>query len=242
MSHIPDLDSVFEGVHSLLAPNGAFVFEDPYLGDIVGSTAFDQFYDEHVFYFSVRSVRQMLEKHGLQLVDAIRVPVHGGSMRYTAARPGRRRVSGRVPQLLAEEGEAGFDRAGELEAFRRRVEATRAELIELLRGLAAEGKSVVGYGATAKSSTVINYCGITTELVSFVCDSTPAKQGRLTPGAHLPVLPPESFFGPHPDYALLFAWNHAGEIMGRERAFVAGGGRWILYVPEVTVTRGCAGR
>ncbi|MBH0243755.1 SAM-dependent methyltransferase, partial [Streptomyces cavourensis] len=115
------------------------------------------------------------------------------------------------------------------------VERSCTELVRLLEKLRAEGRTVVGYGATAKSATVINYCGIGPDLVPFICDSTPAKQGRLTPGMHIPVQPPEEFSKPYPDYALLFAWNHAQEIMAKEQGFREAGGRWILYVPEVHI-------
>jgi methylation protein EvaC len=111
------------------------------------------------------------------------------------------------------------------------------DLVTLLRDLRADGRRVVGYGATSKSATVVNYCGIGPDLVSFVCDSTPEKQGRLTPGAHIPVLPPSAFADPYPDYALLFAWNHAEEVLAKEHRFGELGGRWILYVPDVHVLR-----
>ncbi|MFF6877459.1 methyltransferase C-terminal domain-containing protein [Streptomyces sp. NPDC012474] len=105
--------------------------------------------------------------------------------------------------------------------------------MRLLTELREQGRSVVGYGATAKSATVLNHCGIGPDLVPFICDNTPAKHGRLAPGAHIPVRPSEEFSRPYPDYALLFAWNHAEEIMAKEREFRAAGGKWILYVPDV---------
>ncbi|MEV1049189.1 class I SAM-dependent methyltransferase [Streptomyces sp. NPDC049916] len=235
LCHIPYMDSVLRGVHTLLAPNGVFVFEDPYFADIVARTSFDQIYDEHFYFFTLRSVRAMATRHGLELVDAERLPVHGGEVRYTLARAGARQPSAEVARLLAEEDAQGLTEFATLERFAAAVEERRDELVALLRRLRDEGRHVVGYGATAKSATVLNYCGIGEDLLAYVSDSTPAKQGRLTPGSHIPVLPPERFRSRYPDYAVLFAWNHAEEIMANEEEFRAAGGQWIGYVPRVHV-------
>ncbi|NKE62660.1 class I SAM-dependent methyltransferase [Lentzea sp. PSKA42] len=235
ISHIPYLDSVFRGVAALLAPNGVFVFEDRYLGDILDNAYFDQIYDEHFYLLTVRSVQAVAARLGLELVHAERIPVHGGSIRYTVALPGARVPSPAVAELVAAERDRGLDRAEQLETLSTRIEEIRTDLVRLLRDLRANGKRVVGYGATAKSATVTNYCGIDQSLVEFVCDSTKGKHGLLTPGMHLPVRPIEAFSDPYPDYALLFAWNHAAEIMAKEQAFREQGGRWILYVPKVHV-------
>ncbi|MET7395831.1 class I SAM-dependent methyltransferase [Dactylosporangium sp. NPDC005572] len=235
LCHIPYMGSILAGVKALLHPGGVFVFEDPYLGDIIARTSFDQIYDEHFFFFSASSVRAMAAAHGLELVDVERLPVHGGEVRYTLAHAGARTPSDAVAALVAEERAAAIDDPATLRAFGERVLRIRTDLVALLRRLREEGSVVVGYGATAKSATVTNFCGIDTDLVAYVCDSTPAKIGRLTPGAHLPVREPAAFAAPYPDYALLFAWNHADEIMAKEQAFRDAGGRWIRYVPDVHV-------
>ncbi|MFI0793579.1 methyltransferase domain-containing protein [Micromonospora rubida] len=235
MCHIPYPDSIFRGVDALLAPDGVFVFEDPYLGDLVAKTSFDQIYDEHFFLFSAHSVRAMAEHYGFELVDVERLPVHGGEIRYTLARAGRRTPSAAVADLLAEEDARGLSGMATLRGFAASVMRVRDDLVELLRRLRTDGSRVVAYGATAKSATVTNFCDIGPELVSYVCDSTPAKQHRLTPGKHIPVRPPTAFRDPYPDYALLFAWNHADEIMANEEEFRRSGGRWISYVPNVRV-------
>jgi methylation protein EvaC len=235
LCHIPYVESVFRGVEALLAPDGVFVFEDPYLGEIVARTAFDQIYDEHFYFVTVRSVRAMARRFGFDLVDVERLAVHGGELRYTLARRGARSVSPTVAELLAGEHASGLACRATLDGFVSAVDRVRDDLLDLLRQLRADGRRVVGYGATAKSATVANYCGIDPSLVSFVCDTTPAKQGRMTPGTHLPVKPTMAFSDPYPDYALLFAWNHAEEIMASEQGFREVGGKWILYVPEVSV-------
>jgi methylation protein EvaC len=236
LCHIPYMASVLHGVTALLAPGGVFVFEDPYLGDIVSSNSFDQIYDEHFYFFTTRSVQRMAERNGLELVDVERITVHGGEMRYTLALPGVREPSPAVEEMLAWERDSRIAAPETLARFGSNVTAIRDDLVTLLRTLRTEGKRVVAYGATAKSATVANFCGIGPDLVEFVCDSTPAKQGKLTPGRHLPVREPEAFGPPYPDYALLFAWNHAAEIMAKEQRFRASGGRWITYVPEVEVS------
>ncbi|MDG9694095.1 class I SAM-dependent methyltransferase [Streptomyces sp. DH17] len=235
LCHIPYLDSVFRGLDALLQPDGVFVFEDPYLGEIVERTSFDQIYDEHFYFFTARSVRSLARRHGFELVDVARLPVHGGEVRYTLARRGTRVPTPAVTELLAEEESRALADPATLERFAAAVRRTREELVALLTELRGQGRRVVAYGATAKSATVANYCGIGPDLVSAVYDTTPAKQGRLTPGSHIPVHPSEAFGDPYPDYALLFAWNHAEEIMAKEREFRAGGGRWILYTPAVRV-------
>ncbi|MFQ5928631.1 MAG: methyltransferase domain-containing protein [Acidobacteriota bacterium] len=235
MCHIPDLHSVAAGVKILLKPGGFLLFEDPYLGDTIEKTAYDQIYDEHAFYFSVSSVSYLFEQHGLEVIDVLAQPVHGGSMRYVIAPRGTAKVSERVLALRAREEELGVHKAETYERFRCSVERSRDELVRLLRALKEEGKRVVGYAATSKSTTVINYCGLTSELVEFISDTTPAKQGKFTPGAHIPVKPHKEFTANYPDYALLFGWNHAEEIMGKEQEFKANGGSWIVYVPGVQV-------
>lgn len=235
LCHIPYMDSVLTGVEALLAPDGVFVFEDPYWGDIVAKTSFDQIYDEHFYLFTATSVAAMAGRFGLELVDVTRLTVHGGEVRYTLARAGARTPSAEVTALLGEEAAADLSGPATLRGFADAVDGIRQDLVALLEKLRAGGHRVVAYGATAKSATVTNLCGIGQDLVSAVYDNTPAKQHRLTPGAHLPVRPTDEFTAPYPDYAVLFAWNHAQEIMAKEQGFRDAGGRWVLYVPDVRV-------
>jgi methylation protein EvaC len=235
LCHIPYLDSIFRGVDALLAPGGMLVFEDPYLGDIVAQTSFDQIYDEHFYLFTARSVQAMAGRFGFELVDVRRLSVHGGEVRYSLARRGERRPAAAVAELLAEEHGRDLASMETMRGFAANVVRIRSSLMAMLTTLRDEGRTVVGYGATAKSATVTNFCGIGPDLVSYVCDTTPAKQDRLTPGKHLPVRASAAFADPYPDYALLFAWNHADEIMAKEQGFREAGGRWILYVPTVHV-------
>ncbi len=235
MCHIPDLAGVAAGVRRLLKPDGVFIFEDPYLGDMVAKTSYDQIYDEHVFIFSATSVASAFAAYNLELVDVAPQITHGGSMRYILAPTGSRAVSARVGEYLAKEKTQGLDRAETYRQFSVNCERSRNRLMEELNTMRVAGKRVVGYGATSKSTTVINYCGITPDHIEFISDTTPIKQGKLSPGAHIPVRPYEEFVCKYPDCALLFAWNHGTEIREKEQAFIAAGGRWLVYVPEVKV-------
>jgi methylation protein EvaC len=235
MCHIPHLHSVVAGIKILLKPNGLLIFEDPYLGDIVEKTSYDQIYDEHVFYFSVKSISHLVEQHGLEVVDAIPLGVHGGSMRYMVAHKGARTVSKAVARRLAKEEVLGLHLPETYHSLHQAIEQSRNDLVRLLHELKKKNKRVVGYGATSKSTTVTNYCGITPELVEFISDTTPIKQGKFSPGVHIPVRPYEEFLANYPDYALLFAWNHVGEIMAKEQNFCRAGGKWLVYVPRVEV-------
>lgn len=235
MCHIPYFHSIIEGIKVLLKPDGIVAFEDPYLGDVIEKTSYDQIYDEHVFLFSLKSISYAFARHGFELVDIEPQETHGGSMRYILAHQGRRPVSERVKAQLAREEGLGLHKAETFLRFRDNCEKSRRELRELLVSLKNQGKRVVGYGATSKSTTVTNYTGITPDLVEFISDTTPIKQGKFSPGTHIPVQPYEDFQKAYPEYALLFAWNHSKEIMAKEQAFRDAGGKWIVYVPSVEV-------
>lgn len=235
MCHIPYMHSVAAGIQILLKPRGVLIFEDPYLGDIVQKTSYDQIYDEHAFYFSVASVSHLFGEHGMEVIDVQPQSVHGGSMRYVIAHKGARPVSASVALQREKEESLGLLRAETYDELRLSIERSRDELVALLRDLKLQGKRVVGYGATSKSTTVTNYCGITPDLVEFISDTTPIKQGKFSPGTHIPVRPYSAFQESYPDYALLFAWNHGAEILEKEQKFKESGGKWVVYVPNVGV-------
>ena len=236
MCHIPYLHSVVAGIKLLLKPQGVAVFEDPYMGDIVEKTSYDQIYDEHAVYFSVASVSTLFAQHDLEVVDVQPQPVHGGSMRYVIAHKGARAQAPSVARQRERERQLGLAERSTYDALARAIERSRGQLMELLLDCKRRGQRVVGYGATSKSTTVTNYCGITPDLVEFISDTTPIKQGKFSPGVHIPVRPHAEFARAYPPYALLFAWNHAEEIMAKEQAFTAEGGKWITYVPRVSVS------
>lgn len=234
--HIPYIHSIAAGVAILLKPKGVMMFEDPYLGDVIEKTSYDQIYDEHVFVFSLHSVAAAFGRHGLEVVDVEPQTTHGGSMRYILAHKGARPVSPRVDALLKKEFALGLTKAATFDQFRKNCEKSRDKLKALLERCKKEGKRVVGYAATSKSTTVTNYCAVTPDLVEFISDTTPIKHGKFSPGVHIPVKPYEEFKARYPEYALLFGWNHAVEIAAKETAFREAGGKWIMYVPKVRIS------
>ena len=235
MCHIPYLHSIVEGMRVLLKKDGVVVFEDPYLGDVLENTSYDQIYDEHVFLFSLTSIKYLFEKHGMELFDVEPQGTHGGSMRYYISSKGTRTTSRRLLRQLEKERELGLDRPETYEEFRRNCERSRRDLMMLLEKTQAEGKRIAGYAATSKSTTIINYCGINSSHIEYICDTTPIKHGKFSPGAHIPVVPHERFSSDYPDYALLFAYNHEKEIMMKEKGFMAKGSKWIMYVPQIHI-------
>lgn len=235
MCHIPYLHSVIEGIKILLKNDGIVMFEDPYMGDVIENTSYDQFYDEHVFLFSLLSISYLFGQHGMEVIDVEPQWTHGGSMRYVIARKGVRTVSRNVNEYLEKERAMGLDEPFVYDRFKKSCEDSRDALTFLLKEIKKEGKRVVGYAATSKSTTILNYCGIGPDLIDFISDTTPIKQGKFSPGTHIPVRPYEEFLAEYPDYALLFAYNHAKEIMAKEQKFMTSGGKWIVYVPEVRI-------
>ncbi|MBU2510493.1 class I SAM-dependent methyltransferase [bacterium] len=235
MCHIPYLHSVAAGFKKLLKPDGIIIYEDPYLGDIVEKTSYDQIYDEHVFYFSVASVSNLFEQHDLEVVDVAHQDVHGGSMRYIIAHKGEKEISESVNIQRIKENELGLHLPDTYKNLAKGIESSRTQLLELLTDIRKQGKRIVGYAATSKSTTVTNYCSIGPELIEFISDTTPIKQGKYSPGTHIPVKSHKVFKSNYPEYALLFGWNHAKEIMENEKEFMESGGKWVVYVPEVKI-------
>jgi 2-polyprenyl-3-methyl-5-hydroxy-6-metoxy-1,4-benzoquinol methylase len=235
MCHIPDIQGVVKGIRSLLKPTGVVMFEDPYLGDVIEKVSYDQIYDEHVFLFSAHSIQYLFALHSMELIDVQPQKTHGGSMRYVLSHAGSYPVSEAVTKLLEKEKLLGLHLLATFDLFRQKVEQSRTDLVSLLGDLKSQGKRIAGYGATSKSTTILNYCGIGPDLIEYISDTTPIKQGKFTPGMHIPVKPYAAFKESPPDYAVLFAWNHAEEIMANEKAFVEAGGKWIVHVPKVQI-------
>jgi methylation protein EvaC len=233
--HIPDLKGLAEGIKKLLKPDGVFIFEDPYLGDMIEKTSYDQIYDEHVFIFSVHAVMNIFDRYDLELIDIKPQVTHGGSMRYVLGQKGEHSVFSSVKSQLDHEKELGLHLGSSYQLFKNNCEKSREELVQLLESEKKKGRRVVGYGATSKSTTVLNYCGIGPEHLDFISDTTPGKQNKFSPGMHIPVKPYDVFKNNYPDSALLFAWNHKEEIMQKETSFKESGGVWMSYVPKVGI-------
>lgn len=235
MCHIPYINSIVEGIKVLLKPDGIVMFEDPYLGDVIQKTTYDQIYDEHTFLYSVHSVQYLFNQFDMEVIDVEPQETHGGSMRYVIGHKGAKPVNENVHKQLEFEREVGLTNPKTYEQFRKNCEKYSSDLMDVLNEIRSEGKSIAGYAATSKSTTIINYCGITTDHLDCIYDTTPIKQGKFSPGAHIPIVDHEKFRGNYPDYALLFGYNHEKEIMAKEQEFMNQGGKWIIYVPELKV-------
>ncbi len=235
MCHIPDIIDVVKGIRRILKPTGIVIFEDPYLGDVLTKTAYDQIYDEHVYIFSVLSVKYLFEQFGMELIDVQPQITHGGSMRYLLAHKGAYPINPSVEIQLLEEKRMGLDKLSTFLEFSLKVEKSRRDLLNLLTQLKSQGKKIAGYAATSKSTTILNYCGIGKDFIEFICDSTPIKQGKYSPGMHIPIVSTDFFRNNLPDYAFLFAWNHSVEVIEKEKSLITSGGSWITHVPKVRV-------
>ncbi len=235
-AHIDDLGGTLEGIGALLAPDGIFVAEFSYLGDVVEKTLFDTIYHEHLDYHSLAPLIGFFEAHGMRLFDARRTPAHGGSLRiFAAPEEAGRAVRPGVAELIAEERRIGLDRA---ETFRRLGEdigRLGAELTETLDGLRREGRRVAGFGAPAKATTLMYHFGLGREDLEFIVDDSPWKQGLYSPGLHVPIVSARAIAEHKPDVLLILAWNFAEPIMAKHQAFRDSGGRFIVPLPEVQV-------
>jgi len=234
-AHAPDTNDFVAGLARLLKPGGRIVLEFPYACDLVEHVEFDTVYHEHVFYFTLTALVPLFARHGLEIFDVRRLPIHGGSLRLYAARPGTHPVAASVKTLLAEEQAKGVPSLRYYDDFAERVRRIRDDLKTLVRELKASGKSVAAYGASAKGSTLLNFYGLGADMLDFVADRSTAKQGRLTPGTHLPIVGPEELTRRRPDYALLLTWNFAEEILRQQQTYREAGGKFIVPLPEVRI-------
>jgi SAM-dependent methyltransferase len=235
-AHIDDLAGVVRGVRSLLAADGVFAFEVSYLVDVVEKTLFDTIYHEHLSYHSVRPLIRFFAANGMELIEAQRVPTHGGSLRGIAQlRGGPWKVGPSVAEALATEARLGLDKAESFRAFGRDIDRIKAELRRLLQGFKAAGKSIAGFGAPAKATTLMYHFDIGPKIVDFIVDDSPLKQGLLTPGMHIPVLGSSALAERRPDYLIVLAWNFAQSIVAKHGAYRAAGGQFVIPLPEIEV-------
>ncbi len=235
LAHVADLNGVVRGIAALLKPGGVAVIEAPYVKDLIDSREFDTIYHEHLCYFSLTALDRLFTRHGLAIADVRRVPIHGGSLQVHVMRAEMAARGAAAQALLDEEAAWGVDDFAFYAGFARAVEALRADLRALLGGLKAQGCTIAAYGASAKGSTLLNYFGIGAETLGFVADRSTYKQGRYTPGTHLPICAPTKLLEAQPDYTLLLTWNFAAEILDQQAEYRRRGGQFIIPIPQVRV-------
>jgi SAM-dependent methyltransferase len=230
-AHVDDLGAFMRAVDLLLNERGVFIFEAPYLVNLIKQLEYDTIYHEHLSYLSVKPLLPFLRRFGMAVFDIQQRDIHGGSFRVFVAREGRMAIAPVIDELLAGEERMGLYTPKVLKAFAGAVEQNRQDLLWLLRRLKREGKRLAGVSAPAKGMTLLNYCRIGTETLDFVSEKSTLKIGRFTPGTHIPVLSDDELIRRAPDYVLLLAWNFAEEIMSNLNAYVAKGGRFIVPIP-----------
>jgi len=240
IAHVADLQSVVEGISILLKQDGVAIIENHYVKDMIDHVEFDSIYHEHLCYYSVTSFRNLFARYGMKLVDVERLPVHGGSLRVYFQRsdgPCSLEKDGlaRVNAILDEEMKWGVNQFSFYQNFGEKVEKLKKELLSLLSSIKTRGEKIAVYGASAKSTTLLNYYGINSNTLEYVVDRSTIKQGRYTPGTHLPIHAPKALIETHPDYVLLLTWNFAEEILSQQVEYRNKGGKFIIPIPELKV-------
>ena len=236
ISHIPNLKETFEAIFNIVSDDGVFVIEDPSLSSVIKINSYDQFYDEHVYVFSTLAVENIVKKYKLRLFDVEKINTHGGSLRYFICKnDSNHKKTKRLVSILNEEKKIGLDNFNTFKKFAKRVKNSKKKLVSLLKKIKKNNNKIISYGATYKSTTVFNYCKIDTRYIHYVTDTTFNKQGKFTPGTHIPIISPEIGFNESVDYAFLGAWNFKREILNKEKKYIKRGGKFITHVPEVKI-------
>lgn len=233
--HIQGLQDFLEGIRTTLAPGGVFVIEMHYLVDLLKQVAFDTIYHEHISYWALRPLTFLLEHNGLQIVHAERLPVHHGQLRVFIQRKGEGRIQPSVASILAMERSEGIDRFETYQRFAQKTQQIKQDLHATLTRLLEQGNRLAGYGAPAKGNTLLGFLAIGPDMIDYIADRSPLKQGLYTPGVHIPVVPPERLLADQPDYVLLLAWNFTEEVLEQQVEYRRRGGKFIIPVPSVKI-------
>jgi SAM-dependent methyltransferase len=237
LAHVPDVNDFVKGLKALLKPCGLITMEFPHLLQLMGQNQFDTIYHEHFSYFSFLAVEQVFARHGMKLFDVEEIPTHGGSLRIYAChdQDASKPIGDRVRELRSREESIGFGQLNHYCSFGPQVEETKHKLLSFLISARQEGKRIVGYGAPAKGNTLLNYCGIRTDLIDYTVDRSPHKQGYFLPGVHIPIYAPDRIRQTRPDYLLILPWNIREEVMQQMHFIREWGGKFVVPIPEVRV-------
>ena len=237
LAHVPNINDFVGGMKILLKPTGVITMEFPHLMRLMEHNQFDTIYHEHFSYLSFYTVEQVFGAHGLTLFDVEELPTHGGSLRIYAkhAEDASKPVSAEVTAMRTREADGGFTRLEHYFSFGEKVKETKRKLLEFLLQIKREGKQIAGYGAPGKGNTLLNYCAIRTDFLDYTVDRNPYKQGKYTPGTHIPICPVEKIRETKPDYLLILPWNLKDEVM-QQMSYIRGwDGKFIVPIPEVRV-------
>ena len=237
LAHVPDIKDFVGGFAVLLKPDGVLTVEFPHLLRLMAETQFDTIYHEHFSYLSLHVVQRIFAQAGLRVFDVEQLPTHGGSLRVFACRETSTVHAGtpNVAAVLEQERAAGLEEGASYAAFARQVIDTKCALLRFLIDARAEGKTIAAYGAPAKGNTLLNYCGVGPELISFTVDRSPHKQGKLLPGTRIPVLAPAAIMETKPDYVLILPWNMQDEIMAQMAGIKEWHGQFVVPIPTARI-------
>jgi 2-polyprenyl-3-methyl-5-hydroxy-6-metoxy-1,4-benzoquinol methylase len=237
LAHVPDINDFVAGMKIILKPEGVLTMEFPHLWQLINQNQFDTIYHEHFSYFSFTTVEKIFACHGITLFDVEELSTHGGSLRIYGMHEHNQKfiVSDRVRLIKEKEHQAGLDKVDTYLQFSNQVMSTKRKLLSFLIELKNNGKTIVGYGAPAKGNTLLNYCGIRTDLLEYTCDRSPHKQGLFLPGTHIPIYHPDKIAETKPDYVLILPWNLKDEIYSQLSYIREWGGKFIVPIPEVEV-------
>ncbi len=237
-AHINDMHDVTKAIKILLKDDGVFIFEVHYIGSLIDEVQYDMIYHEHIYYYSLITLQKFFEKFKLEIFDIKRIPIHGGSMRYYVKNKGKlldKKTSLKITNLQKSEYQKGYNISNTFLNYAKDVDITRINLMSLLKELKNNGKSIIGYGASGRANTLIQYCNIDNGLLDYIVDDAPMKQGYYTPGSHLEIKSRESLEEKIPDYILIFAWSFFNEIIEKNIKYLHKGVKFIIPLPEVKI-------
>jgi SAM-dependent methyltransferase len=235
MAHVPDINGFIKGIQLLLKKTGQAIIEVPHFLDLFKKLEFDTIYHEHVYYFGLKPLITLFKRHGLEIFNLEKMSIHGGTLRLFMGHQGQHDVSSMIETILHEEEMARLYDLVSYQEFMAKIEGLKQELVSFLHSLKSQGKRIAAYGASAKGTTLLNYFGIGGDLLDFVVDKSPVKQGLYTPGTHLKIEDPKALLEQNSEYALLLAWNFSDEIVGQQLEYISKGGKIILPLPTVKV-------
>lgn len=235
-AHSNELDEIIDSAKLLLNEEGLFIFEVSYLVDVYEKSLFDTIYHEHLAYHSVKPLKAFFDKHNMELIDVKRIDTHGGSIRGVVQKKnGTRKVESSVDELIKLENNLGFSDAKTFNDFSNKISKIKNELKEFLISLKKEGKSIAGFGAPAKATTLMYQFGFNKDLIDFIVDDNPLKQNTFTPGIHIPVVSSKAIKERKPDYLLILAWNFSDSIIKNHSYFSAQNGKFIVPLPQLKI-------